>query len=386
MELLRVGVIGVGFIGRWHIENLRRLNGIEVTALSNSSQEASEKRAKEWAVPKVYGNWKDLIADPLIEVVHICAPNKFHFEMAKAALNAGKHVLCEKPLTMEIGQAQELVRLAAEKKRANGVHFNIRFYPLVHQIREMIRYGDLGTLLTISGTYLQDLLVKDTDYNWRMNSEYDGYSRVVSDIGSHWFDAVEFMTGLQIEELCADFATVHKTRKKPLKAIETYSSTVVDTGEYQEVVIKSEDYASILLRFRGGAHGCMTICQTAPGRKNRAYFEFSGSKASAAFNSERPNELWVGRRDGNNEIIMKDPSLLYPEAREITNLPGGHNEAFPDTSKQLFKNYYQYIRERGHETEKFPVFPTFKDGLRETFLTDAAMQSARQNQWVSVKD
>jgi predicted dehydrogenase len=250
----------------------------------------------------------------------------------------------------------------------------------------MIKNGDLGTLLTVSGTYLQDLLVKDTDYNWRMDPEYNAYSRVVSDIGSHWFDTAEFITALRIEKLCADFYTVHKTRKKPLKEIETYSSKVLDAGDYQEVKIGSEDYASILLRFTGGAHGCMTVCQTAPGRKNRIYFEICGTKGSIAFDTERPNELWVGHRDGPNEIIMKDPSLLYPVAREITNLPGGHNEAFPDTSKQLFKKFYNFIIADDFETGKTPEFPIFCDGLRETLLTDAAMESAKKDGWVTVNN
>jgi predicted dehydrogenase len=386
MECLKVGVIGVGFIGKWHIENLHRLNIAEVVAVSDVSGEITEKWAKKAGIPKAYGNWKDLVDDPDVNVVHICTPNKFHFEMVNYVLNKGKHTICEKPLTMESSEAKKLVALAAEKKLANGVHLNVRFYPLVHQVREMVRRGDLGTILTVSGTYLQDLLVKDTDYNWRMDPEYGAYSRVVSDIGSHWFDTAEFMSGLYVKQLCADFATVHKTRKKPLREIETYSSKVLDVGEYQEVEITSEDYAAILLRFEGGAHGCMTVCQTAPGRKNRLYFEICGTLGSIAFDSERPNELWVGRRDGNNEIVMKDPSLLYPEARNITDLPGGHNEAFPDTSKQLFKKFYTYVLERGYESGKTPEFPTFKDGLRETLLTDAAMESARSGGWITVKE
>jgi predicted dehydrogenase len=173
VEILRAGVIGAGFIGRWHIENLRRLTGVEVTALSNASQETAEKRAGEMNIPKAYGDWKELAADPDVDVVHICTPNKFHFEMAEAAFNEGKHVMCEKPLALEIGEARALVQLAGEKKLANGVQFNVRFYPLIHQAREMIRRGDLGAVLTISGAYLQDLLVKDTDYNWRGGIGYE---------------------------------------------------------------------------------------------------------------------------------------------------------------------------------------------------------------------
>ena len=385
MKNINVGVIGIGFIGKGHIEALRRLNSINVVAVSDCNDEEAKKWALELNVPKAYGDWHDLIADTEIQAVHICTPTNLHYEMTKEALLAGKHVLCEKPFTLESSLARELIELCNAKRLIGGLHFNVEFYPLVHHVRDMVKKGDLGKILMISGTYHQDLLVKDTDYNWRMDPEYSAYSRVVSDIGSHWFDTAEFMSGMQVKSLVADFEIIHHMRKKPLHKVETYSSKVLTSNDYIEVEVKNEDYASMLLRFDNGVHGYVNVCQTVPGRKNRVYYEIVGEKGTAVYDTERPNELWIGHRDGNNEIVMKDPSLLMPSAHGITSLPGGHNEVYPDTIKQLFKQFYTFISEGGYEAGKEPLFPTFEAGLRQVLLTEAAAKSAKENAWVDVE-
>lgn len=384
MNIINVGVIGVGFIGRWHIESLRRISGINVMAISEYCQEEANKWANILNIPYAYGNWTELIANPDINVVHICTPTSLHYEITKAALLANKHVVCEKPFTLKPNEAYELMMIAKERQLANAIHLNVRYYPLIHHTREMIKNGDLGRLLMISGAYYQDLLVKDTDYNWRMDPQYAEYSRVVSDIGTHWFDAAEFMTNMRVSSLCADFEIVHEIRKKPLHRVETYSSKVNASEDYVDVVVKNEDYASMLLRFDGKVPGTVTLCQTVPGRKNRVYFEIVGEKGTAVFDSERPNELWIGRRDGNNEIVMKDPSLLLPTARAIANLPGGHNEGYPDTSKQLFIQFYEHIRNHGTQSSIQPLFPTFEAGYRQMLLSDAALRSSKSRSWVPI--
>jgi predicted dehydrogenase len=384
MRKVKVGVIGTGFIGPAHIEAMRRLGYVDIVALTDINEEVAKSKAEMLSIPAAYGDYKKLLADPQIEAVHICTPNNLHYAMTKEAMEAGKHVVCEKPLSMNSREAEELVRMAKAKGLVNAVHFNVRFYPLIHQIREMIKNGDLGRIFAVNGSYQQDWLFYETDYNWRLEPKYSGDSRAIADIGSHWFDSVEFMTGLNVKEVCADFATFHPVRKKPLKPVETYSGKLLTPEDYADVEIGTEDYATVLLRFDNGAHGSLTVNQVAAGRKNRIFFEIYGSKAAIQYNTESPNELWIGRRDGNNELLMRDPSLMYAGAREIVSFPGGHNEGFPDTSKQMFAKLYKYIAGGGYETGAPAEFPTFEAGLRELEMCEGIVKSAKQEKWVGI--
>lgn len=383
MDKIQVGIIGTGFIGPAHVEALRRLGYIEVYALADLGEAAARSKADALHIPESFGDYRKMLDVPEIRAVHICAPNSFHFEMAKNALEAGKHVFCEKPLTMRSGEAKELISLAAEKKRANAVHFNVRFYPIIHQARAMIQSGELGEIFAVNGSYQQDWLFKETDYNWRLEPEFSGESRAIADIGSHWMDAVEFMTNIRISRVCADFATFYPARKKPLKPVETYTGKTLSPSDYQDVPINTEDYASVLLHFENGAHGSLTVNQVAAGRKNRIWFEIYGSKKAIAIDTERPNEMWIGNRDEANGLLLRDPSLFHPRAAGIISYPGGHNEGFPDTIKQLASKFYGYIKGEGYnDPEIKPDFPTFADGLRELELCEGIVSSARSENWV----
>jgi len=381
MERIKVGVIGTGFIGPAHIEALRRLGNVDVIALAEGSPELAKSKAEALGIEKCYGDYKQLLKDKQIQSVHICSPNYLHYEMAKAALQAGKHVICEKPLAVSAAQAQELVELADKTGLVNAVNFNIRYYPLMRHVRTMVQKKDVGEIFAVQGSYLQDWLFHPTDYNWRLEPEQSGRSRAIADIGSHWMDLMEHVTGLQIQEVCADFATFHKVRKKPLKPVETYAGKVLKPEDYQDVPINTEDYATVLFGFDNGGRGVMTVNQVAAGRKNRLYFEIDGSKQAVAWESEIPNQIWIGKRDGNNEILMRDPSLVYPEAAKLIDYPGGHNEGFPDTFKQLCRDVYGYIAGQGSAA---PTFPTFKDGLRELVLCEKIMESNEKKAWVKV--
>jgi len=381
MQRLKVGVIGTGFIGPAHVEALRRTGLADVVALGDINDATAKAKAQEMCIPRYYGDYHQLLAEKDIDIVHICTPNNLHYAMSKEAMEEGKHVVCEKPLAMNIAQARELVEMAAAKSIVNAVHFNIRFYPVIHHVKEMVASGELGEIFAVNGSYQQDWLFFPTDYNWRLEPEYSGDSRAIADVGSHWFDAVEFMTGLKVNRVCADFATFYPIRKKPLKPVETYSGKMLTPQDYADVSINTEDYATVLIRFEGAAHGSLTVNQVAAGRKNRCYFEIYGSKKSIAIDTERCNEVWIGRRDGNNELMLKDPSLLEPSARAIASFPGGHNEGFPDTSKQLFKKLYAYII-GGCKGE--PEFPKFADGLRELELCECIVESAKKECWVNV--
>jgi len=379
MEKFKVGVIGTGFIGPAHVEALSRLSNTQVVALAECSDEIARSKADMLGIEKHYGDYRQLLDDDEIRSVHICSPNYLHFEMAKAALVAGKHVICEKPLAISVAQAEELVDLAKKKGLVNTVNFNIRYYPLMRQVRTMVQKGDVGDILAVQGSYLQDWLFHPTDYNWRLEPEESGKSRAIADIGSHWMDLVEHITGLRIVEVCADFATFHKIRKKPLKPVETYAGKVLKPEDYQDVPINTEDYATVLFKFENDGRGVMTVNQVAAGRKNRLYFEIDGSREAIAWESEMPNQIWIGKRDGNNEIMMRDPSLVYPEAVNLIGYPGGHNEGFPDTFKQLFKEVYAHIAGGSSESCSYP---TFADGLREMVLCEAIMESNSKRAWV----
>ena len=323
-----------------------------------------------------------MLADPDIDVVHIATPNILHYPFAKAALLAGKHVVCEKPLALNASESGELVKLAAAAKKVNAINFNIRMYPMVQQARSLVQAGEIGDLFILQGSYLQDWLLFPTDWNWRLEPGLGGSLRAVGDIGSHWLDLLTFITGLRIEEVYADFKTFHPIRKKPAKPLETFTGKLLQASDYIDQPIITEDYATILLHYEKGVSGVVTVAQVCSGRKNRLYFEINGSKSSLAWDGERPNELWIGNRSAPNQLVLKDPSLLSPEARQTASYPGGHAEGFPDTFKQLYKKVYAYIFK--NDFSQKPDFPTFEDGHYEMVLCEAMERSAREKVWVKI--
>ncbi|MBR0599262.1 Gfo/Idh/MocA family protein [Sinanaerobacter chloroacetimidivorans] len=381
MKKIKAAVAGMGFIGTAHVEALKRLNNVEVAAICGSKR-CTEAKAEELGVENYYSDYSEMLKNPEIDSVHICTPNYLHFQMAKDALNAGKHVICEKPLTTTKEEAEELAALAKEKGLINATNFNIRFYPLIHQLKAMVEKGDLGEIFSVNGSYLQDWLFYETDYNWRLEPELSGESRAIADIGSHWMDLIEFVTGLRATEVFADFATFHKVRKKPLKPVDTYSGKMLTSEDYQDVPINTEDYATVMIRFGNGARGVMTVSQVFAGKKNCLSFEIAGSKKSASWISEKPNEIWIGRRDTANESLLKDPSILYPEAGALVNYPGGHNEGFPDTFKQNFIKIYKAISENAGVVKE--EYPTFEAGLREIILCEKIVESNKKGAWVKL--
>jgi predicted dehydrogenase len=377
MKKFRAGVIGIGFIGAVHIEQLRRLGNVEIAALTDAIK--PQEKADALFVPRGYENFKDMIDKENLDTVHICTPNNTHFDIAMYALDKGVNVICEKPLAVSAAEAEAMSRKAKEKGLVNAVNFNCRFYPLVYQIREMVRAGTVGDIYTIHGSYLQDWLYLDTDYSWRLEPEVSGVSRAFADIGSHWLDLVHFVTGLKVTEVMADFAIFHKTRKKPTKPIETYSGMALRPEDYEQVPIQTEDYSTVLFHFDNGAHGCCNISQVFAGRKNQMVVAVGGSKCAVHWDSENSNALWVGRRETLNGELVKDPSILSPETAKVIGYPGGHVEGFPDTFKQNFKKIYGAIA--GSPSGDFA---TFDDGLREMTACDRIVQSAKERRWVSM--
>jgi len=381
MKTIKTAVAGLGFIGPAHVEALRRIPGIEVVAISDVSLEVAEKKAEDLGIKHFYDDFDELINHPGIECVHICTPNNLHYPMAKDALKHGLNVVCEKPLAMTINEAVYLHELGVKSGLVNAIHFNIRYYPLIRHMYTARSKGELGEIYSVIGSYLQDWLFYETDYNWRLETDKSGESKAIADIGSHLLDLLEYITGLEIVEVMADFSTIHETRKKPLKPIETYSGKLLKPKDYEDVPIETEDYASVLLRFNNGNKGVVTVSQVSAGRKNRLSLEIAGSGQSFAWNSESPNELWIGKRDSANEILLRDPSLVSEDSKNLISFPGGHNEGFPDTSKQIFTEIYQEIRNGRSEN---PCYPTFKDGLRELILCEKIIKSNKKQTWVQV--
>ncbi|MEZ6102200.1 MAG: Gfo/Idh/MocA family oxidoreductase [Pirellulaceae bacterium] len=380
---IKAGIIGTGFIGPAHVEAGRRLGNVEFVGVAEASQELADRKAIELSIPKGFGNYRDMLADPEIQVIHNCTPNHLHFEVNRDILAAGKHVISEKPLAMNTNESKELVRLAESSGLIHAVDFNYRFYPLVQHARQMVKSGDVGDVFAIHGSYLQDWLFLATDWNWRLIPELSGDSRAIADIGSHWCDLLQFITGLQITRVFADLRTVHANRMKPKKEVETYAGKQLQPSDYEAQPINTEDYASVLIELSNGAHGVFTVSQVAAGRKNRLYFEIDGSKCALSWDQEKPNEMWIGYREKANEILAKDPSLLHPDAREYAHYPGGHPEAYPDGPKNLFRNVYRAVAAGGKQPAA-PDWSTFVDGHKEVAICEAVLQSHRSKSWVEV--
>ena len=380
MKPIKTAIFGTGFMGRVHLEAVRRVECVEAAAIAGRNAEATRRLGSAYGVPLITTDYREVLRDPTIDAVHIGTPNAQHFSMAKDALLAGKHVLCEKPLTTTVAEGEELVALASKQGLRNCTCHNLRYYPMVQQMRRMREAGDLGEILVIQGTYSQDWLLYDTDWNWRVETKAGGPSRCMADIGSHFFDMAEHVTGLRVTSLCADLQTFHKTRKQPKHSVETFANKMLGPEDYIETPIDTEDFGAVVFRMGARTRGCMTASQVAAGRKNGLSIEIYGTKSSAAWNQERPDELWVGHRDVGNEVFIKDPSLLKPGARSYADLPGGHSEGYDDTFKQVFRRFYASIATPGAA----PEYPQFVDGLRQLTILEAELESNRKRSWVDV--
>jgi predicted dehydrogenase len=377
---LRAAIIGLGFVGRAHLEALRR-RGIPIQGILGSSHERTKEACQALSLDRAYASLDELAKDQSVDVVHICTPNHVHLEQTRAVMEAGKHVMCEKPLAMDTRESAAMIELARRHDRVGGVAHNLRYYPLCQQARAMIQGGLIGEPRLVHGGFLQDWLLYPSDWNWRLESKLGGEMRVVSDIGTHWLDLTTWITGRKVSELCADLATVVPIRQRPRGRVETFQKR--GAGAFDEIKITNDDYASVLLHFEGSLRGVMTVSQVSAGRKCQLWFEVDGAEGSLAWNAESPNVLWIGRRSEANQSMIKDPALMSPEARGYAAYPGGHAEGYPDTFAQLFKDFYAYI---GSGDFKAPrTFPTFETGHEELILCDTIAQSARERRWVEVR-
>ena len=372
-------VIGTGFIGAVHVDALRRL-GVQVHGVVGSSGPRAKERAVAAGLPKAYESLDAMLADKRVHVVHITSPNHLHHAHAKAALAAGKHVVCEKPLAMTSAESAELLTVAESSGLVHATNFNIRFYPLLQHLQQLVREGGLGTVRLVSGHYLQDWLLLETDWNWRLDPALGGPLRAVADIGSHWLDLTSYLTGSRVESVSADLETFIKTRRQPKGPVETFAS-----GKAQETVardITTEDCATILVRYENGALGSVTVSQISAGRKNSLHLEIDGAAGAAAWRSESPDELWLGHRERPNEMLYRDPSLMNAAGAAASFLPGGHIEGFADTFRALYRAVYQAVLEGSPASGRYP---TFADGHDEMLVCEAVERSSQHGKRVVVE-
>ncbi|NTX68965.1 Gfo/Idh/MocA family oxidoreductase [Lelliottia amnigena] len=378
--MINVGIIGSGFIGPAHIEALRRLGFVQVVALCDGTLEQAQEKAQALNIPHAYGNVEELLAHPDLHVVHNCTPNHLHAQINRQILRAGKHVFSEKPLCMTPEEARELVELAEQAGVVHGVGFVYRQFAMVRQAQSMMREGSLGRLFASHGSYLQDWMLLDTDYNWRVDAALGGASRAVADIGSHWCDTVQFVTGRRIVEVMADLSIVWPTRKANVAGNSTF--TQEDSAVFENKAVTTEDFGSVLFRFDDGSKGCFSVSQVSAGRKNRLSFEINGSEKSVAWDQEVPQQLWIGHRSQANQTLSDDPGLMNRDAADSAHFPGGHIEGWPDAFKNMMAQFYRAVQ-TGVMPVK-PLFATFYDGANVMYIIDAIVKSHQQQRWVSV--
>ncbi|MGR3483724.1 MAG: Gfo/Idh/MocA family protein [Paracoccaceae bacterium] len=377
---LTAAVIGTGFIGGVHARALRR-NGVRVAGVLGSSPERGARGAAAMGVDHAYPSLDALLADASVDIVHVTSPNHAHYDHVRAVIDAGKHVICEKPLAMTSRQSAEMVRLAQASGLVCAVCYNIRFYPLNQHAHAMVEAGGIGDLRFVTGRYHQDWLALPTDWNWRLEGEKGGALRSVGDIGTHWLDLAGFVTGRRIEAVMADLVTVIPERRRPAGPVETFAAA---TGETEAVAVDTDDAATILLRFEGGVRGAMTTSQVSPGRKNSLQLDVAGSSASLAWDSETPDHLHIGRRDRPSELLMRDVTLMNAAGVAASALPPGHVEGFADTFAALFRAVYADAGADGRTRRS--TWADFADGHAEMLLCDAIQRSSATESWVRVDD
>ena len=367
MKTYKVGVAGLGFIGAAHIDGLRRVENAEVVALADVI--GVEEKAQRLNIPHAFSDYRDMIDSGEIDAVHICTPNNTHFEIAMYAMERGLHVVCEKPFMRTLEEARSAVSKAKEKRVANAVNYHNRFYPAPNNLKNLVRDGELGDVISVNGGYVQDWLLYDTDFNWRLLSKNSGKTMVIADIGSHWLNLVEFITGLKITEVFAEFSSVYPERKRGLPS-----------GDYEMVKIDTEQIAFIMLRFENGAIGNGVFSTMMAGKKNKTFLTVCGKKMMGEWDSEKINDLLLGKRNEGNVVITKDPNLAHPDTRPVISYPGGHAEGFPDAFCQHFRQFYQSIDNPGMQ----PYYATFEDGLRDMILCDSIYESAQSGKWIRI--
>jgi predicted dehydrogenase len=380
---LRVAIAGAGMVARLHLDAARRA-GAHVVGVCASTPERGKAAAERFGLERSFDSAEELAETDAADVVHICTPNASHFRLAELALRAGKHVVCEKPLATASEDADALVTLAHGSGLIAAVPFVYRYHPMAAEARARVHGGFVGDVRLIHGHYLQDWLSEPGDNNWRVDPQQGGASRAFADIGSHWCDLVEWVSGHRISELIAEKQTVLPVRYGSGRETFTGSDAGAGHGEAPGTEVTTEDAVQVLFRTDRGASGSLTVSQVSPGRKNRLWFEIDGAAASLAFDQENPESLFAGSRAGNARLL-RDPALLSPEAARLSVLPPGHPMGYADCFAGFVADVYAAIRADAAAGQgSGSLFPTFGDAARTVRLTEAVLRSARSRSWIEV--
>lgn len=387
MKSIRYGIVGLGFVGPHHVEAVRRLGFVEIVAAAGRDVEKTRAKARDLFIPTVYGSYQELVVDPNIDVVAIATPTWLHHPIGMAAIANGKHVVVDKPLAISSQEAVELRDAARDARVVNAVTFNYRYHPVVQQMRSMIKRGELGKVRVVHGRYLQEWLQYESDFSWRLEPDKAGAVSVIGDAGAHWYDLAEFLTGLRIKSVLADLNTAVAIRKRPKGGSpEAFSTDGV--GEAEDFHVQLDDLSNLLVKFDNGAVGNFMASQICAGHKNDLRIEINGSEASVAWQEERSEELWIGRRGKPNQTILKDPNLMDDCSLPYAALPGGHNEGWPDALRNLMRNIMTFIAEGcDPSTADGILFPRFEEGARVASIVDAIVYSHKNgDRWTEVAD
>jgi len=380
--MVNVGLIGTGYIGPIHLNALARIGGVRVKRVADVNGELARRAAADYNVEQWGTDWREVVRDPGIDVIHNCTPNKYHFQINREALNQGKQVFTEKPLCLDLREADELVELAEKKKAVTGIGFCYRYYPAVQEMAARVRRGDAGAVRLATGTYFQDWLSKETDWTWRLLPSESGESSITADLGSHWFDLVQFVTGLEVRQVIGDLATLIPVRKRPRRQVLAFEQA--GAAESEEVKVELEEYSAVLFHLSNGAPGSFTTAQVCNGRKSDTEFQIYGSQCSYAWNHKEATMLWIGHRDRPNEVLVENAALQDPSTARYATLPAGHPQGYHDAMMNMFRDYYEDLG-GGPKGPRPAARATFATGRVEMKILAAILASHREKRWVEVK-
>lgn len=383
-KTINAAFIGAGYIGKVQIAQLLRLfPKVKIAGLAESNPAIGREIAQEFGIERVTADYREYLNDKNIDVIHNCTPNNLHYAINKEALEKGKHVFSEKPLAFSSAEGMELTEIAEKRQLEAGVNFCYRFYPVVHEVRERIKDGEIGEVFSVMGAFLQDWLLYNTDFNWRLTRANAGNSYIMADLGSHWCDLIQFVTGLKITGLMADLRTIHSVRKKPKSGALTFARQ--SSADMVDVKCDLDDYGALLIRLSNGARGVFMTSSLCAGRKVTIDLQIYGSKQSLSWNHEKSDKLLIGHRDKANEIFIESPLLQKEATRKYALLPSGHPMGYHDALFNLFSDFYDAV-DKNMSGEKTVVnYPTFKEAAYELKIVEAAVKSSKEGKWQEIK-
>lgn len=382
MKMLRVGIVASGMMARNHTDALRRIPGVEVVAIADPCSKNLEEIASSLGIPHVFSNYKDMCDQMKLDVLHNCTPNSEHYEINQYAITHNIGIYSEKPLAVTVKEAESLTSLLKEHKVPNGVNFNYRSNAMVREMRSRIRRGEAGRPLLVHGGYLQDWLMYETDFNWRLDSSKGGASRTVADIGSHWFDTVQTILDSKITEVYAHLETVYPERLKPKQEIETFASTGAGVS-YERVAVDTEDMGFILVKFENGIVGNVVLSQVSGGYKNDMRISVDCAKCSLRWEQQEADHLVVGDREHGETKLYAAAGNMSDDVNYYATLPGGHPAGWADALRNNIRLFYDSIIRKSYQADK-QEYATFADAAYIMKIVEACLESNKRNNWVEI--